>query len=477
MKESLSMTAYDAIVIGSGPNGLAAAITLAEAGCRVLVIEARDTIGGGTRTAQLTLPDFHHDICSTSHPLGIASPFFKNHNFEKFGLEWIQPDAPAAHPLEHGDAVIVERDVTKTANSLGADADMYRHLLTAMSNNDDKLLNDFLAPLKIPRYPLHFGLFGAIGILPASTFTNLFFKEDRTRAMFAGMAGHSIQALESPATTAFGMMLLLLAHSVGWGIAKGGSQSITNAMAAYFESLGGEIRTNWQVTSLDELPSAKKILFNTSPRALMTIAEDHLPSLYKKRLANFTYGAGAFKIDYALSEPIPWANPDVARAGTVHLGGTFSEIAYSERLAVEGIHAKKPYILLAQHSLFDDTRAPESKHTCWAYCHAPHGSTRDMTEVIDTQIERYAPGFRDIILKRHTMNTVAFENYNPNYIGGDINAGVQNLAQLFTRPVTRLSPYTTPNKKLYLASSSVPPGGGVHGMGGYWAAKEALKTL
>ncbi|MEM9952771.1 MAG: NAD(P)/FAD-dependent oxidoreductase [Chloroflexota bacterium] len=473
------MPDYDAIVIGSGPNGLAAAITLAEAGCSVLVIEASDTIGGGTRTKELTLPDFKHDVCSAIHPLAVSSPFFKQlgSKLAQFGLEWVHPDAPVAHPLDNGDAVIVERDVAKTAESLGADATIYKQLIGAMTDNYDKLLNDFLAPLKIPRYPLHFASFGAVGILPASTFTKLFFREERTRAMFAGMAGHSLQALENPATTAIGAMLLMLAHAVGWGMAKGGSQAISNAMVAYLESLGGEVRTNWHVQSLAELPSAKKILFNTSPQGLLNIAGGALPSLYKKRLGNYTYGAGVFKIDYALSEPIPWQNPEVARAGTVHLGGTFKEIAYSERLAVEGIHCDKPYILLAQQSLFDDTRAPAGKHTGWAYCHVPHGSTRDMTDIMENQIERYAPNFRDVVLERHTMNTLAFERYNPNYIGGDINAGVQDLTQLFTRPVIRLSPYTTPNDKLYLASSSVPPGGGVHGMGGYWAAKEALKTM
>lgn len=471
------MADYDAIVVGSGPNGLAAAITLAESGCSVLVVEAKDTIGGGTRTAELTLPGFHHDICSAIHPLAMASPFFKRLNLEKFGLEWVQPDVPAAHPLEDGDAVIVERDVAKTAQSLGVDENVYRTLIGALSNNTDKLLNDVLAPLKIPRYPIHFGLFGMGAILPASLFAKIAFRNHRSRAMFAGMSAHSIQALESPATAAFGLMLLMLAHSVGWGMAKGGSHEITKAMLAYFESLGGTVQTNFEVKLLSDLPPAKKILFNLTPRQIIAIAGDELPANYRNRLSNYRYGPGVFKVDYALSEPVPWTNPEIKRAGTVHLGGTLEEIALSERLCIEGIHSEKPFVLLAQHSLFDATRAPEGKHTLWAYCHVPHGSTRNMTEIIDNQIERYAPGFRDVVLARHTMNTAEFQQYNPNYIGGDINGGIQDLMQLFTRPVARISPYTTPNLKLYIASSSVPPGGGVHGMGGYYAAKEVLKTL
>ena len=308
-------------------------------------------------------------------------------------------------------------------------------------------------------------------------FSKIVFREERTRAMFAGMVAHSIQALESPATTAFGLLLLMLTHSVGWAMAKGGSHEISKAMARYFESLGGTIQTNFEVTSLADLPPAKKILFDLTPRQIVTIAGDALPEIYQQRLLNFRYGAGVFKIDYALSEPIPWQNPDVTRAGTVHLGGTLKEIAFSERLCTQGIHAEKPYVLVAQHSLFDETRAPEGKHTLWAYCHVPYGSTRDMTEQIDNQLERYAPNFRDVVLARHTMNTVDMANYNANYIGGDINGGVQDLRQLFTRPVARLSPYTTPNNKLYICSSSTPPGGGVHGMCGYYAAKEVLKTL
>ncbi|GAB5494246.1 MAG: NAD(P)/FAD-dependent oxidoreductase [Phototrophicaceae bacterium] len=471
------MPEYDAIVVGSGPNGLSAGITLAQAGAKVLIVEAKDSIGGGTRTAELTFPDFHHDICSAIHPLALASPFFKNLDLEKFGLEWVHPDAPVAHPLDNGDAVIVDRDIEKTAQALGADVDIYRHLMTALSDNTDKLLNDFLAPLKIPRYPLHFGLFGLGAILPASLLSKIAFKDERTRAMFAGMAAHSIQALESPATGAFGLLLLMLAHNVGWAMAKGGSHEISKAMARYFESLGGTIQTNFEVTSLVDLPPANKILFDLTPHQIVKIAGDALPDNYRQRLLNYRYGAGVFKIDYALSEPIPWQNPDVARAGTVHLGGTLKEIAFSERLCTQGIHTEKPYVLVAQHSLFDETRAPEGKHTLWAYCHVPHGSTRDMTEQIENQLERYAPNFQDVVLAQHTMNTVEMSSYNANYIGGDINGGVQDLRQLFTRPVARLSPYTTPNKKLYICSSSTPPGGGVHGMCGYYAAKEVLKTI
>ncbi|MGJ3237308.1 MAG: phytoene desaturase family protein [Anaerolineae bacterium] len=470
-------TDYDAVIVGSGPNGLAAAITLAEAGCSVLVIEARERVGGGTRTEELTLPGFQHDICSAIHPLAIASPFFKGLDLTRYGLEWIQPQAQVAHPLSDGDAVIIEHDIDATARTLGADADRYRQLIGALRDHQDELLHDFLAPLKIPRYPVVFGLFGLMAILPASTFARLAFREDRTQAMFAGMAAHSIQALENPATAAFGLMLLMLTHKAGWGMAKGGSHAITRAMAQHLEALGGTIITGTTVQSLDDIPSSRRVIFNLTPRQILSIAGDALPAGYRRRMARYRYGAGVFKIDYALSEPVPWRNPAVARAGTVHIGGTLSEIAQSERLCVSGIHSDAPYVLIAQHSLFDDTRAPQDKHTLWAYCHVPHGSTRDMTEVIERQIEQHAPGFRDVVLARHTMNTVAMERYNPNYIGGDINGGIQDLTQLFTRPVARLSPYSTPNPRLFIASSSVPPGGGVHGMGGYHCAQAILRTL
>lgn len=471
------MTDYDAIVVGSGPNGLSAAITLAEAGCSVLVVEAHETIGGGTRTQELTLPNFKHDVCSAIHPLAIASPFLKRLPLEDYGLEWVYPTASAAHPLDGGDAVMVYRDIEHTAQSLGVDEAMYRRIIGSISRQHEAIISDFLAPLRIPKNPIQFSLFGLLALLPAKTFAEIFFRDERTRAMFAGMAAHSIQPLERPATAAFGLMLLMLSHAVGFPMAKGGSHEITLAMGKYFTSLGGTIATNCNVENIETLPSAKKILFDVTPRQLLAIAGEKLPSGYRHKLGKYRYGPGVFKIDYALSDPAPWTNSEVGQAGTVHLGNTLAEIALSERHCTDGIHAEKPYVLYVQQSQFDTTRSPEGKHTAWAYCHVPHGSTIDMTEAIEMQIERYAPGFRDCVLERHTMTTTGMERYNPNYIGGDINGGVQDLGQLFTRPVIRRSPYTTPNPDLFICSSSTPPGGGVHGMCGYYAAHAALKTL
>jgi phytoene dehydrogenase-like protein len=471
------MPDYDAIVVGAGPNGLSAAIVLAQAGCSVQMVEACETIGGGTRTQELTLPGFQHDVCSAIHPLGVASPFLSQLPLADYGLEWIFPEASAAHPLDGGDAVMVYQDVERTAAELGADQFLYKRMMGGFSKRYDHVLGDYLAPLGIPHHPIAYSLFGLMALMPASLFAKGIFREERTRAMFAGMAAHSIQPLDRPATAAFGLMLLLLAHAVGWPMAKGGSQQITLAMGKYLESLGGDIATNCPVTTLDDLPSARKILFDVTPRQLVAIAGESLPESYRKRLGKYRYGPGVFKIDYALSEPTPWSNPHIRGAGTVHLGNTLPEIALSERQCTNGIHAEKPYVLYVQQSQLDATRAPTGKHTAWAYCHVPHGSTQDMTAAIEGQIERYAPGFRDCILQRHTITAMGMETYNPNYIGGDINGGVLDLRQLFTRPVMRWSPYTTPNPDLLICSSSTPPGGGVHGMCGYHAAQAALKSL
>ncbi|MEL7433841.1 MAG: NAD(P)/FAD-dependent oxidoreductase [Chloroflexota bacterium] len=465
---------YDAIIIGSGPNGLTAAIRLAQAGYRVQVIERGSTIGGGTRTLELTEAGFQHDIGSAIHPLGIASPYLKTLPLSDFGLEWVFPEYEAAHPLSDGDAVLVSRDVAKTASTLGVDEATYKFVMNYLVSNYENLLHDFLAPLRFPRAPIPFALFGMLALLPATRAARLLFREERTRAMFAGMAAHSIQALENPATGAFGWVLLTLAHAVGWGMPKGGAHSITKAMAAYFESLGGEIITDTEISHLSQVPHSRAVLFNTTPRQMLSIAWEALPPLYKRRLENYTYGAGIFKIDYALSQPVPWRNAEVGKAATVHLGGTLSEIAKSEHLITHGVHSDAPYVLFVQPTPFDPTRAPAGKHIAWAYCHVPNGSTRDMTAIMEAQIERYAPGFRDTVISKHTMTAMDVQAYNPNYMGGDINGGVQDLTQLFTRPVTRLSPYTTPNPRLFLASSSVPPGGGVHGMGGYHAAEAVL---
>ena len=468
---------YDAIIVGSGPNGLAAAITLVRQGLRVLLLEAKESIGGGMRTAELTLPGFRHDICSAIHPLGVGSPFFKSLPLAEYGLEWIQPDLPVAHPLDNGTAVFAHRALDCTAEQLGQDGPAYRRLLSPLVANWDKIAHEFLGPLRLPRHPLVMAQFGLRALLPATIEAKLLFRTEQARALFMGLAAHAIMPLEWPATAAFALMLGTLAHAVGWPLPRGGSQSIADALAAYFTDLGGEIATGHTVRSLAELPPAKAVLLDVTPRQVLQIGEDQLPGGYLRQLEKYRYGAGVFKVDWALSEPIPWTAEPCRRAGTVHLGWSLAEISHSEKMVWQGEHVERPYVLVTQQSLFDDSRAPKGKHTGWAYCHVPSGSTVDMTEAIENQIERFAPGFRDCILARHTMTTHDFHQYNANYIGGDINGGVQDLRQLFTRPVPRLNPYTTPLPNLFICSSSTPPGGGVHGMCGYHAAQTVLKQL
>ncbi len=468
---------YDAIVVGAGPNGLAGAIMLAEAGLRVLVLEAKETIGGGTRTLPLTRPGFLHDICSAIHPLGLASPFFERLDLEEYGLQWIQPPVALAHPFDDGTAAALYQDIEATAATLGEDGERYLRLFRPLVRYWQKLMREFLGPLRLPRYPLAMARFGSLALLPSTWLTRLAFRGEKAQGFFTGLSAHSIMDLAKPVTSSFGLMLAVLGHAVGWPLPRGGSQQITNALAAHLHSLGGQIETNHHVRSLDELPPHRVALLDVTPHRLLDIAGEHLPAGYRRQLAKYRYGPGVFKVDYALSEPIPWKNPLCHQAGTVHIGPTQAEIEYSERQAWRGRVVEKPYVLMAQQSLFDDTRAPAGQHTGWAYCHVPHGSTQDMTAAIEAQIERMAPGFRDCILERHTMNADAFEGYNPNYVGGDINSGVQDLGQLFTRPVPRYNPYATPLKKVFLCSSATPPGGGVHGMCGYWAAQAALKRL
>jgi phytoene dehydrogenase-like protein len=472
-----STARYDAIIVGSGPNGLAAAITLARAGRSVLVIEGRETVGGGMRTAELTLPGFRHDICSAVHPLGLASPFFRSLPLDQHGLRWIQPDAPLTHPLDHGQAVVLDRSFDATAAYLGRDGAAYRRLIEPLAEHWQEILGDLLGPLSVPSHPVAFARFGAGAILPAALLARAWFRGQRARALFAGLASHSIMPLGKPVTAAYGLMLGLLAHGVGWPMPAGGSQAIADALASYLRSLGGEIKTGWWVRSLDELPPANAYLFDITPRDLLRIAGDALPAGYRRTLSRYRYGPGVFKLDYALDGPIPWRNPAVGRGGTVHVGGTLDEIAASEQDAWQGRHSPRPFALVVQPSLFDPSRAPAGKHTVWAYCHVPNGSTVDMTGAIEGQIERFAPGFRDLILARHAMNAAQVEQYNPNYVGGDINSGVQDLFQHFTRPAVRISPYTTPNPRIFLCSSATPPGGGVHGMCGAWAAQAALPAL
>jgi len=465
---------YDAIIIGSGPNGLAAAIELARNGQKVLVVEAAETIGGGTRTAELTLPGFHHDYCSAVHPMGVLSPYLKTLPLAQYGLEWVYPKVSVAHPLEEEPAVILSKSLEETAANLGVDAKTWKNLFAYFIKNGEALLADSLKPLGIPKYPILLARFGLNALWPATTYAKFKFKNKRAKALFAGCSAHSFLPLDFSFTAAMGTMFSLTAHLVDWPVAKGGSASITNAMAAYFKGLGGEIQTSFLVKNIKDLPIAKAYLFDTDPKQVAAIADAELPASYKKRLLKYNYGPGVFKVDWALDGPIPWKDPRCLDASTVHIGGTMEEIAKSERMAWEGKHCDKPFLILCQQSQFDTTRAPEGKHTGYAYCHVPQGSTKDMTAVIEQQIERFAPSFKDIILKKHTINSVDFYQYNPNYFGGAITGGAADITQLFTRPVARIDPYATPNPKIFMCSAATPPGGGVHGMCGYWAARSVL---
>lgn len=472
------MPNYDAVIVGSGPNGLAAAITLARSGQKVLVLEAKDTIGGGTRTLEVTLPGFRHDICSAIHPLGIASPFFRDLPLAQFGLEWIQPPAALAHPLDDGRVALLSCSLKESAASLGLDSGAYQQLMKPLVNAWQALLEDILGPFPLPpRHPFKLARFGLLALRSARSLAESRFHDQPARALLAGLAGHGMLPLEEATTASIALVLGMLAHAVGWPIPKGGSQAISNAMAAYLESLGGEIITGQEVTDLGQLPAAGAVLMDITPRQMVKICGERLPAKYRQGLSKFRYGPGVCKVDYALNGPIPWSAEACNRAGTVHVGGTLEEISASERAVWRGEYPEKPFVLLAQQSLFDDSRTPTNGgHTVWAYSHVPHGSSRDISEGMTDQIERFAPGFRSRILAKHVYTATEMESYNPNYVGGDINGGVQDWRQLFTRPVARWSPYTTPVKGLYLCSSSTPPGGGVHGMCGYHAARAVLKA-
>lgn len=469
--------ATDAVVVGSGPNGLAAAITLARAGLSVTVYEQSATIGGGTRTEALTLPGFRHDVCSAIHPLGATSPFFLSLPLDEHGLEWIFPEVQLGHPLPDGTAAILVRSLEETAQGLGSDAAGYRRLFEPLVRQWPDLAPDLLAPFHFPKRPLAFAAFGMKALPSAQTIGRRYFKSPAARALFAGMAAHSFLALDRPITSAFGLLLGTLGHVAGWPVAKGGSQAITLAMASYFLKLGGEIVTGTRIGTLAELPSPRRItMLDLTPRQICVVAGAALPSDYRARLGRYRYGPGIFKIDWALSGPIPWRSGACRRAATLHLGGTADEIARGEREVWQGKHPERPFVLLAQPTLIDPTRAPAGKQVGWAYCHVPNGSVFDMTERIEAQVERFAPGFRDLIVARHTRNCVEYERYNPNFVGGDINGGVQDLRQFMIRP-TLLSPYRTPVSGLYICSSGTPPGGGVHGMCGYHAANCALEDI
>jgi phytoene dehydrogenase-like protein len=467
---------YDAVVVGAGPNGLAAAIVLQQKGLSVLVLEGKSVIGGGLRSAELTLPGFVHDICSAVHPMAAGSPFFRTLPLGEHGLEFIYPPVAAAHPLDGGVASLLVGSVEETARGLGADAAVYRSLLGPVVRDWPALAPELLGPLHFPKDPLMLARFGLKG-LPSVTWLARRFRAREARALLAGMAAHGMQPLTNWSTAAIALVFLALGHTTGWPIPRRGSMSIADALAGYFLSLGGKIETGVYVRSMSQLPSSRCVLLDLTPRQLLQLGGHRWSSLYRWQLERYRYGMGVFKIDWALAEPIPWLAQDCRRAGTVHIGGDLEEIAASEALTARGGEAERPFVLLAQPSVFDATRAPEGRHTAWAYCHVPNGSGADMTERIERQVERVAPGFRERVLARHVFDAAQMEEYNPNYVGGDINGGIMDIRQLYTRPALRWSPYRTSTRGIYICSSATPPGGGVHGMCGYHAARRALRDV
>ncbi|HEV8675703.1 MAG TPA: NAD(P)/FAD-dependent oxidoreductase [Methylomirabilota bacterium] len=469
---------YDAVVVGAGPNGLAAAITVAAAGRSVLLLERADTVGGGTRSAALTLPGFVHDVCSAIHPLAVASPFFRTLPLAADGLAWIEPPVALAHPFDDEPPALLVRSVEATAATLGVDAGAYRRLMGPLVRTWPRLAGDVLRPLLgVPRHPLALARFGLRALRSARGLAERLFTGARARALLAGLAAHSMLPLETPGGAGVALVLGALGHAVGWPFPRGGAQRIADALAAHLRSLGGEIRTGVEVETLAALPASRLVLCDVTPRQLLALAGPRLPDRYRRRLAAYRYGPGVFKLDLALDGPIPWRDTACSEAGTVHVGGTLGEIADAERAVAGGAHPARPFVLLAQPTRFDPSRAPAGRHTVWAYCHVPSGSDADLTDAIERQVERFAPGFRDRILARcaHTARDV--ERENPNYVGGDINGGVQDLWQTLARPMLRPTPYATPTPGLYLCSSATPPGGGVHGMCGHLAARAALAAL
>lgn len=472
------MSGPDAVVVGSGPNGLAGAITLARAGLSVRVYELADTPGGGLRTAELTRPGFRHDICSTGHPLALASPFFRSLDLARHGVEFAHPELPFAHPLDGGRAAVAHRSVAETAAGLGADGAAYTRLLGPLVDGYEDLLGTVLSPLRrVPTDPaaLRVALRFALRSLRSQARLARSLQTEEAAALLTGAAAHSMLPLTALPTTAFGLVLVMLAHAIGWPVVRGGSQGLADALVAELRAHGGEVVTDHRVRDLAELPPTRITLLDVAPRMLTELAGDRLPSTYAALLRRFRYGPGVCKVDYALSAPVPWANPDCARAGTLHLGGRWTDIAAAEAAVNAGRVADRPYVLAVQSAGTDETRAPAGQGTLWAYAHVPAGSDRDLSESVTAQVERFAPGFRDVVLDRHVMTAAAEERYNPNYVGGDIATGAATVWQTVFRPTPRWNGHSTPLPGVYLCSSATPPGPGVHGMCGYWAARTALR--
>jgi phytoene dehydrogenase-like protein len=470
----------DAVVVGGGPNGLAAAIVLARAGRSVRLYEARDTVGGGSRSVELTLPGVIHDVCSAVHPLGRSSPLFRELGLERHGLEWIEPPVQIAHPLDDGSAALVHRDVEATAETFGNDHDarLYRRWIPPLVRDWELIVASLLGPIRplaLARHPVAMARFGLPALAPAATLARRF-RSPAARALVAGTGAHSFLPLTAPLGGGLGLALLVSGHAIGWPIPRGGSQRIADALASVLRELGGQIETGVQVGSLAELPEHRAALLDVTPRQVLALAGDRLDGAYAAQLRRYRYGPAAFKLDLVLDGPIPWRNPEVGRAGTVHLGGRLEEVMASEAAVASGRVHERPFVLLSQPSAFDDSRAPEGRHVVWAYCHVPNGWDRDATEAILGQVERFAPGFRDRIVAQHVLRPADLEAYNANYVGGDINGGLQHWAQFFTRPAVRWDPYSTPDPRIFICSSSTPPGGGVHGLCGLHAARSALRS-